>query len=171
MLVETNTFDYENFEYPNACACCCQNEPSAAFKLVFSVMELPDGGPDLYGGDDKRRVFNDYVCRVPICTQCQSVLNRKTRLCWGAGAILGAGVGLGALLFSLDAITPQLAYLTAGAAAVVSAIVFGFILKSIFARVEFARYDGHKGTLTFKNKAYQAAFDKLNLLNLNTAGA
>ena len=170
-MMECNTFDFEDFNYPDLCARCAKNEPSQPWKLVFSTIEFPDGPPTPYGNE--RRVFNDYICRVPVCSDCHGALNRQFRMCWGVGAIVGAiaGLGLMAYMLQLQHIKPLGCYLCGGALAVAVTLGVGYVLKCIVAANAFARYDGFKRTLTFKNKEYQAAFDRANLTLSGTAAA
>jgi len=166
MRVETNTFQNENFEYPNVCARCVKNEPTVPWKLRYYTFEQPDGIATAY--NDNRRVYNTYVCLVPICAACHSELKRQRRLRWGMAALLGGGVGLGVMqyLLATSSLKPAGIFVTAGAAAVVAVGVIGYILDNIVAAWGgFAKYDGRSGTLRFQNKEYQAAFEKLNFLN------
>lgn len=158
---EFNTFDNENFRYPNLCSRCAKNEPSGSWTLVHTTIEFPEG---FTGGHDKR-AYNDYICRVPICSACQAELKRQSRICWGIGGVIGAASGLLLMQYMLTVptIKPIGCYLASGGLAALVTFFVGYVLKCIVASMSFASYDGLKRTLKFKNREFQAAFDRSNL--------
>ncbi len=157
-----NTFQVDVFRYPEKCARCAKDEVAATWDVVHCTIEFPDGPPTGMGGE--KRNYNNYVAKVPICNPCHGALAGRARLCWGAGALVGSVTGLGLLLPMINAgIKLQGAFLCSTAAGVVVMIVVGWLAKLIAVDAfSFAKLDGLAPKIKFKNKDYQAAFDRLN---------
>ena len=158
-----NTFEVEGFHYPNLCARCAAEEPTQGWRIVHSTIEFPEGMP-VSGMDPKPRNYNDYVTNVPVCVACHAVLLGRSRKCWLTGAALGAAAGSATFLYMIDAgLKMQGCLLTAGAAGVTITLALGWLLKTIAVDgFSFAKLNGLEQKITFKNKAYQAEFDRLN---------
>jgi hypothetical protein len=158
-----NTFPVEGFHYPNCCARCAGEEPTQSWRIVQSVIEFPEGMP-AGPWDQKPRNYNDYVTNVPICDKCHAALQSRSRKCWLVGAAVGAVAALATFQYLFAAeIKLQGCLLSGGAAGVAVALVLGWLLKLIAVDgFSFAKLDGLAQRITFKNKAYQAEFDRLN---------
>ena len=157
-----NTFDLESFQYPNACARCAENEPSVPWELIFKELNFPDGIPT--GLYNERREYNTYKTRVPICADCQRELKRQARVCWMLAAVAGAVVICYLLPYTLaTGMNTRACYSTSIASGLFIGLVAGWLMKkTVIDGCGFAKYNGQKRTIRFKNKQFQELFDRLN---------
>jgi hypothetical protein len=158
-----NTIEMEGFLYPKKCARCAKDEVGATWRVVHATIEFPEGMPS-HPMEHKPRNYTDYVARVPICKGCHGALSGRKRLCRGIGGLVGSATALALLLRMIDAGTKvEGAMLYSAVTGVGVAIVVGWVLKLIAVGASsFARLNGLEQRIRFKNKDYQAAFDRLN---------
>jgi len=166
-----NTFRDEAYTFPNLCAKCAAPDPTETWQLKYYEVEYPEGMP--WGPyDQKPRNYNTYLTDVPLCKECLGSVRWRSRYCWLAGGLAGvvAGIAMFGLISAHRPAEPDLGFVPFGAGLFV-ALAVGYVLKAVFVdALCFAKFNGREQKLAFRNKEFQAQFDRLNFQYSATTG-